>query len=175
MQKTWVQFLGEEDTLEKGMATRSSILAWEMPVDGGAWQGLQSMGLQSWARPSDSTTTTWGAGTLAGRPAGEAHRPALLAHPQVSCSPASAHLLSVLQGLLHLEPSLRSSQLLWETLESLVNRAVLLATDGEPAGWGRSTEPAAPACVPLPEPSLVGRQGSRPAGGGGHTWPLTPS
>lgn len=54
-------------------------------------------------------------------------------HPptQVSCSPASAQLLSVLQGLLHLEPSLRSSQLLWEALESLVNRAVLLASDGE--------------------------------------------
>ncbi|XP_055274622.1 inverted formin-2 isoform X2 [Moschus berezovskii] len=50
---------------------------------------------------------------------------------KVSCSPASVHLLSVLQGLLHLEPSLRSSQLLWEALESLVNRAVLLATDGQ--------------------------------------------
>ena len=34
------------------------------------------------------------------------------------------------------EPSLRSSQLLWEALENLVNRAVLLATDGEPAGLG---------------------------------------
>ncbi|EPY72851.1 hypothetical protein CB1_074884001, partial [Camelus ferus] len=48
---------------------------------------------------------------------------------KVSCSPASAHLLSVLQGLLHLEPTLRSSQLLWEALENLVNRAVLLASD----------------------------------------------
>lgn len=57
------------------------------------------------------------------------HAPHLPA--QVSCSPASAQLLSVLQGLLHLEPSLRSSQLLWEALESLVNRAVLLASDGE--------------------------------------------
>lgn len=55
--------------------------------------------------------------------------------PQVSCSPASAQLLSVLQGLLHLEPTLRSSQLLWEALESLVNRAVLLASDGEPSSW----------------------------------------
>uniref|UniRef100_A0A8C2VPS1 Inverted formin 2 n=1 Tax=Chinchilla lanigera TaxID=34839 RepID=A0A8C2VPS1_CHILA len=45
---------------------------------------------------------------------------------KVSCSPASAQLLSVLQGLLHLEPSGRSGQLLWEALESLVNRAVLL-------------------------------------------------
>ncbi|KAM6171642.1 inverted formin-2 [Erethizon dorsatum] len=48
---------------------------------------------------------------------------------KVSCSPASAQLLSVLQGLLHLEPSGHSGQLLWEALESLVNRAVLLASD----------------------------------------------
>ncbi|EAW81875.1 hCG2029577, isoform CRA_e [Homo sapiens] len=50
---------------------------------------------------------------------------------KVSCSPVSAQLLSVLQGLLHLEPTLRSSQLLWEALESLVNRAVLLASDAQ--------------------------------------------
>ena len=31
MQVTWVQFLGQEDTLEKGMATHSSIIAWRMP------------------------------------------------------------------------------------------------------------------------------------------------
>ena len=31
MQKTWVQFLGQEDLLEKEMATHSSILAWEIP------------------------------------------------------------------------------------------------------------------------------------------------
>ena len=29
--ETWVQSLGEEDTLEKEMATHSSILAWEIP------------------------------------------------------------------------------------------------------------------------------------------------
>ena len=43
MQETKVQFLGWEDPLEKGMATHSSILAWEIP-----WTeesgGLQSMG-----------------------------------------------------------------------------------------------------------------------------------
>ncbi|MBZ3888632.1 Inverted formin-2 [Sciurus carolinensis] len=50
---------------------------------------------------------------------------------KVSCSPASAQLLSVLQGLLHLEPASRSGQLLWEALESLVNRAVLLASDAQ--------------------------------------------
>ena len=64
---------------------------------------------------------------------------------QVSCSPASAQLLSVLQGLLYLEPGLRSSQLLWEALESLVNRAVLLASDGE-----------RPCPLPPPQPSLAG-------------------
>ena len=31
MQKTWVRSLGWEDPLEKGMATRSSILAWRIP------------------------------------------------------------------------------------------------------------------------------------------------
>ena len=45
MQETWVRFLGREDTLEKEMATHSSILAWRIP-----WMeepgGLQSPGLQ---------------------------------------------------------------------------------------------------------------------------------
>ena len=31
MQETWVQSLGQEDSLEKAMATHSSILAWEIP------------------------------------------------------------------------------------------------------------------------------------------------
>ena len=31
MQETGVQSLGQEDPLEKGMATRSSILAWRIP------------------------------------------------------------------------------------------------------------------------------------------------
>ena len=31
MQETLVQFLGQEDPLEKGKATHSSILAWRMP------------------------------------------------------------------------------------------------------------------------------------------------
>ena len=38
MQETWVQSLGWEDPLEKGMATHSSILAWRIPIDRGAWQ-----------------------------------------------------------------------------------------------------------------------------------------
>ena len=31
MQETWVPSLGGEDALEKGMATHSSILTWEIP------------------------------------------------------------------------------------------------------------------------------------------------
>ena len=30
MRETWVQFLGQEDPLEEGMTTHSSILAWEI-------------------------------------------------------------------------------------------------------------------------------------------------
>ena len=45
MQETWVQSLGQEDPLEKGKATHSSITAWRIP-----WTeepgGLQSAGLQ---------------------------------------------------------------------------------------------------------------------------------
>ena len=31
MPETWVQSLGQEDTLKEGMATHSSILAWKIP------------------------------------------------------------------------------------------------------------------------------------------------
>ena len=48
MWETWVQSLGQEDLLEKEMATHSSILAWKIP-----WREepgrLQSMGVtKSW-------------------------------------------------------------------------------------------------------------------------------
>ena len=35
--ETWVQSLGWEDPLEKGMATHSGILVWRIPMDRGAW------------------------------------------------------------------------------------------------------------------------------------------
>ena len=38
VQETWVRSLGWEDPLEEGMATHSSILAWRIPIDRGAWQ-----------------------------------------------------------------------------------------------------------------------------------------
>ena len=31
MRETWVQSLGQEDPLEKGLATHSGILAWRIP------------------------------------------------------------------------------------------------------------------------------------------------
>ena len=37
MWETWVQSLGQEDPLEEGMATYSSVLAWRIPMDRGAW------------------------------------------------------------------------------------------------------------------------------------------
>ena len=45
IQETWVQSLGGEDPLEKGMATHSSILAWRIPWTE-EFGGLQSIGLQ---------------------------------------------------------------------------------------------------------------------------------
>ena len=52
MQEIWVPSLGQEDSLEEGMASHSSILAWRIP-----WTeepgGLQSVGSQSWTRLCD--------------------------------------------------------------------------------------------------------------------------
>ena len=38
--ETRVQLLGQEDPLEEGMATQSSILAWRIPMDRGAWWAI---------------------------------------------------------------------------------------------------------------------------------------
>ena len=38
LQEMQIQSLGQEDPLEKGIATHSSILAWRIPMDRGAWQ-----------------------------------------------------------------------------------------------------------------------------------------
>jgi len=50
MQETWVQSLGEEDPLEKGIVTHSSILAWK-------FHGQRSLGgCSSWdCKESDMT------------------------------------------------------------------------------------------------------------------------
>ena len=51
MQETWVLSLGQEDPLEKGMATHSSILAGRIPRTEEP-DGLQSMGAQNQTRLS---------------------------------------------------------------------------------------------------------------------------
>ena len=45
MWETWVRFLGLEDSLEKEMATHSSILAWKIP-----WMEECMVGCSSWGR-----------------------------------------------------------------------------------------------------------------------------
>ena len=45
IRETWVQSLGWEDPMEKGMATHSIVLAWRIPWTEEAGR-LQSMGLQ---------------------------------------------------------------------------------------------------------------------------------
>ena len=67
IQETQAASLGHEDPLEKGMATCSSILAWEIP-----WtkepSGLQSMGSQYEQRNRIQSLLTWkGVGGLGHR------------------------------------------------------------------------------------------------------------
>ena len=49
-QEMRVQALGWEDSLEEGMATHSSILAWRIPMDKGAWWATVK---KSWTQLSD--------------------------------------------------------------------------------------------------------------------------
>ena len=57
MLETWVLSLGQEDPLEKGMATHSSILAWRIlwTEDPG---GFQSMGSERVGHDKVTNTTT---------------------------------------------------------------------------------------------------------------------
>ena len=57
MQEMQVQFLGQEDPLEKGMATQSSILAWRMPQTDEPG-GLQSMGVTE-SDTTEQLTLIW--------------------------------------------------------------------------------------------------------------------
>ena len=51
--ETWVQSLGWEDPLEESMATHSSILAWRIPIERGAWQATVHGITRSRTRQSD--------------------------------------------------------------------------------------------------------------------------
>ena len=59
IQKTQGQSLGQEDALEKGRATHSSILAWRIPWTE-APGGLQSLGSQRVGHDCESNTHTQG-------------------------------------------------------------------------------------------------------------------
>ena len=56
MQETQVQSLGQEDPLEKEMATHCSILAWKNPTDGGAWQATVLGVAKRWTQLSGVNT-----------------------------------------------------------------------------------------------------------------------
>ena len=49
LQETRFQTLSREGPLEKEMAARSSILAWRIPVDRGAWQATVHGVTKKWA------------------------------------------------------------------------------------------------------------------------------
>ena len=50
MQETRVRSLGQDDPMEEDMATHSSILAWENPMDRGAWWATVHGVAKSWAQ-----------------------------------------------------------------------------------------------------------------------------
>ena len=56
MQEMQVQSLGQEDPLEKEMATHSSVPVWEMPWIGTWWAIVHGVA-KSQTQPSDQTTT----------------------------------------------------------------------------------------------------------------------
>ena len=53
MQEMEVQSLSQEDPLEEGMTTHSSILAWRIPTDRGAWQATVHGVEKGWTQLSD--------------------------------------------------------------------------------------------------------------------------
>ena len=53
MEDTWVRFLDWEDPLEEGMETHSSVLAWRILMDRGAWEATVFGVPKSQARMSD--------------------------------------------------------------------------------------------------------------------------
>ena len=64
LQEKWIQSLSQEGPLEEGMAIYSSILAWRIPMDIGAWRAavheiaksqIQLKQLRTYARHGFST------------------------------------------------------------------------------------------------------------------------
>ena len=59
VQETWVWSLGWEDPLEEGVATHSSILAWRIPIDQGAWQATVLEVAKSQTQLATKHTDSW--------------------------------------------------------------------------------------------------------------------
>ena len=57
MQETPVQFLGQEDPLEEGVATHSSTLAWGISMDRESWQAIVHGVAKSWTWFSEKHST----------------------------------------------------------------------------------------------------------------------
>ena len=57
LQETWVQSLGQEDPLEKRMATHSSILAWRTSMDRRTWRATVHGIAKSWTQLRNSIFT----------------------------------------------------------------------------------------------------------------------
>ena len=77
MREAWVWSLGWEDPLEEGLATHSSIFAWKIPIDRGAWwatvHGILQARILEWvafpfskgsSQPRDQTQASRIAGRL---------------------------------------------------------------------------------------------------------------
>ena len=56
MRETGVASLGQEDPLEEGVATQSSLLAWRLPIDRGAWRATVHGVTKSWTRLKQLST-----------------------------------------------------------------------------------------------------------------------
>ena len=99
--ETCVRSLGWKDTLEEGMATHSSILAWRIPVDRGAWRatvhGVSESGTTKRRSTAEGTRSLWG------------WRESLCSQKvtAVSQAPPSLHML---RGL-HLSPAVCGSRI----------------------------------------------------------------
>ena len=57
MKEMQFQSLGGEEPLEEGMATYSSIIAWRIPMDRGAWRAAVHRVTKSWTRLSNLACT----------------------------------------------------------------------------------------------------------------------
>ena len=135
MRETWVWSLDWEDPLEEGMSTHSSIVAWEVPMDRGAWRatvhGISKSRTQlcDWAQDTFSEVLSLSLGFLFWLPWRRTmylrltllSTPPYLAHPNILAAlPREMECLGLLvgvgdccQGSLFCPPALATTQLSW--------------------------------------------------------------